>query len=235
MLINGDPVSTVVLSDAYGAFAIPLTEVGEGVSRDWVIGAGEAGINKFTGDLAEVWLDASTALDLSDPDNAELFWQNGTARSFGIDGSSPLGSQPLIYLHLDDGAPAVNFATNRGSGGAMTVVGTLVTASEVPTPGEVSNVYRLIQSLDAQQIFDGVISQQLGSVTQGLIATGLDFDLIGVVDQVVPAVTQAVQMTETIHHIGVINQTTPAARNRSAWYDFLSSGFSSFSRRRRRL
>jgi hypothetical protein len=51
----------------------------------------------------------------------------------GADGSIPLGVQPLLYFHLDDGETANNFVTNRGSGGAGTLTGTLATCSTSPS------------------------------------------------------------------------------------------------------
>jgi hypothetical protein len=222
VLINGTLVSTVVLSDAYGAFEVPLAEIEEEViATDWIIGAGDGGINKFTGDLAEVWFDASVALDLTDSDNVEQFWQNGTPRSFGSDGSTPLSTQPLIYLHLGDGEAVANFAVNRGSGGILTLVGALVVASQSPTPGELAFFSNITQSLIAAEVFDADVAQTLSSISQGLIASGLDLSTTGTIAQTAPSLTHAADVTHTTHHIATVAQTAPMAVNRASYYDFL--------------
>lgn len=59
------------------------------------------------------WLDAASAL--------AAFRATGHPKNLGANGSTPTGTQPLLYLHN----PYSSFQTNLGSGGGLTVHGTL--------------------------------------------------------------------------------------------------------------
>ena len=76
----------------------------------------------------------TTAIDLSVEANRRLFISAANKpANLGADGSTPLGVQPLVYLHLDDGEAVAEFATNRGTGGDFTITGTLETADTSPS------------------------------------------------------------------------------------------------------
>ena len=79
--------------------------------------------------MAELWLDDSY-IDLSSSTNRQKFYTSGSrAADVGSDGSTPTGSSPLMYLHLDAGETGNNFASNAGTGGDFSVsVGALVNA-----------------------------------------------------------------------------------------------------------
>jgi len=82
------------------------------------IGADSSG---FYGEIAEFWLDDSF-IDFSSSTNREKFRSSGGAAvDVGSDGSTPTGSSPLVYLHLDSGETGNNFASNAGTGGDLTV------------------------------------------------------------------------------------------------------------------
>ncbi len=75
----------------------------------------------FYGELAEFWFDDSF-IDFSSSTNREKFYSSGgDAVDLGSDGSTPTGSSPLMYLHLDSGETGNNFASNAGTGGDLSV------------------------------------------------------------------------------------------------------------------
>ena len=75
----------------------------------------------FYGEMAEFWLDDSF-IDFSSSTNREKFRSSGGAAvDVGSDGSTPTGSAPLVYLHLDSGETGNNFASNAGTGGDLSV------------------------------------------------------------------------------------------------------------------
>lgn len=75
----------------------------------------------FYGEMAEFWLDDSF-IDFSSSTNREKFRSSGGAAvDVGSDGSTPTGSSPLVYLHLDSGETGNNFASNAGTGGDFSV------------------------------------------------------------------------------------------------------------------
>jgi hypothetical protein len=75
----------------------------------------------FPGSLSELYF-ANEYLDLSDADNREKFIDVDAVGpvSLGSDGSTPTGTQPLIYLQF---ATSSALGTNSGSGGDFTVNG----------------------------------------------------------------------------------------------------------------
>lgn len=84
--------------------------------------------------LAELWFDPNQFLDLSVGSNVSKFISGGKPVNLGSDGSTPTGTKPMIYLHLDDGETANNFATNRTGNGDLTVNrGALTTKASSPS------------------------------------------------------------------------------------------------------
>ncbi len=100
---------------------------------DWAVGAETIGATFLTGDLAELYFAPGQYLDLSVGANLAKFIAGGKPVSLGADGSTPTGTAPAIYLHIDDAEAAANFATNAGTGGNFTVNGTLTTAGTSPS------------------------------------------------------------------------------------------------------
>ena len=79
--------------------------------------------------LSEIWFD-TTFFDLSMSANRLKFIDvNGYPVNLGSDGSTPTGSQPILYLKN----PAASVGTNSGSGGNLTANGTFVAASTSPS------------------------------------------------------------------------------------------------------
>lgn len=101
---------------------------------DWAIGAALDTTEKFDGAIADLYFDQGTYMDFSIEANRRKFrTAAGKPADLGSDGSTPTGSAPISYHHLDDGEAVANFATNRGSGGNFTITGTLATASSSPS------------------------------------------------------------------------------------------------------
>lgn len=95
---------------------------------NWWVGSENSGSSKFDGDLAEIWFNTSY-LDLSVTANRRKFiTANGKPAYLGKNGTKPTGSIPLLYLS----GKAAAFATNKGSGGGMTVTGSLTDAATRP-------------------------------------------------------------------------------------------------------
>lgn len=89
---------------------------------DWGIGAGASGGFKLTGYLSEVYFTVPASyFDLS-TNITKFRTVAGHPADLGANGSTPTGTQPLIYLHN----PFSTFQNNLGSGGNFTVNGTLV-------------------------------------------------------------------------------------------------------------
>lgn len=96
-------------------------------AAEYTIGGAVSGPggNKIAANLFDFWL-AQEYIDFSVEANRRKFIDaSGMPVDLGADGSTPTGTAPIIFQHLDDGEAAANFAVNAGSGGGMTVTGTL--------------------------------------------------------------------------------------------------------------
>jgi alpha-tubulin suppressor-like RCC1 family protein len=100
--------------------------------NDHSIGATIAGGNKLNGDLADVWFDFGTYIDLSQPANRDKFrHSSGLPVYLGTDGSTPTGAAPEIFL---TGA-TVSWESNQGLGGSFTENGALTDAGTAAPTG----------------------------------------------------------------------------------------------------
>jgi hypothetical protein len=89
----------------------------------YAVGAFTNGTSKFTGDLADFYLDMGTYTDFSDAAKRELFRDaNGKPVYLGSDGSAPTGTAPEVFL---SGADLSAWPVNKGTGGGYTMNGTL--------------------------------------------------------------------------------------------------------------
>lgn len=88
---------------------------------------------KYDGGMAELYF-TTEYLDFSVEENRRKFISStGKPVQLGATGEAPTGTAALIFLHLDDGETANNFAVNRGTGGNFTVTGALTTYSSSPS------------------------------------------------------------------------------------------------------
>lgn len=86
---------------------------------------------KFNGALAGVWVGCGQYLDFSNPVNRLKFTDvfGNPKKDLGVDGSTPTGTAPDIYLNHN----YLSFQTNEGTAGDFTVYGALSEpGSEVP-------------------------------------------------------------------------------------------------------
>ena len=99
------------------------------------VGASTNSSGKFEGDLADVYINFAEYLDFSTTSNRRKFIDSSSKPvDLGSDGSTPTGTAPIVFLHLDDGeTPANNFAINAGGGGGLSVSGALSTAASSPS------------------------------------------------------------------------------------------------------
>jgi hypothetical protein len=101
---------------------------------DYAVGATVSGVAKFNGGMAEFYLAPGQLLDFSVEANRRKFRTSaGKPADLGANGETPTGTAALVYLHLDDGETANNFAINRGTGGNLTVTGALTTFATSPS------------------------------------------------------------------------------------------------------
>lgn len=101
-----------------------LTDAAIGFSGliDWGVGAIPTGSVKADALFSEFYFQIGESLDMSNSTNRRKFiTAGGHPADMGADGSTPTGTQPLIYLHNQ----VPNFQTNLGSGGNFTQNGTL--------------------------------------------------------------------------------------------------------------
>jgi hypothetical protein len=70
------------------------------------------------GKLSEFYWAPNQYLDFSVASNRAKFYDSGTAKWLGADGSKPTGTKPVIYMDMKD-------ATNHGTGGAWSTNGSV--------------------------------------------------------------------------------------------------------------
>lgn len=89
---------------------------------NFFVGSDTAGSTLMNGSMCEVYF-TTEWLDITDAANRLKFrTAGGCPANLGADGSTPTGTQPLLYLHNE----VPNWESNLGSGGGMTEVGTIV-------------------------------------------------------------------------------------------------------------
>ena len=110
----------------------------------------------FNGEAADFWLTVNqTRFELTTESNRRKFINRyGYAVDLGSDGSTPTGTAPLVFFHLDRGEAATAFFANAGTGGTtslssssltegsdpngrhFTPVGTITATNDSPTNGD---------------------------------------------------------------------------------------------------
>ncbi len=99
---------------------------------DWRLGAMNGGPanGKWNGDIADLWIDFGTYMDLSQAGNREKFRTlSGGAKYLGANGELPSGAAPEIFF---SGGTAANWHTNDGTGGGFTLTGALTASTDAP-------------------------------------------------------------------------------------------------------
>jgi hypothetical protein len=101
---------------------------------DWAVGAAPSGLQKYDGDMAELYFAPGQFLDFSVESNRRKFITATKKPMYlGSDGSTPTGVAPLIYQSIVVGGTVSGFATNKGGGGNFSITGTLDAASTSPS------------------------------------------------------------------------------------------------------
>jgi hypothetical protein len=96
----------------------------------FAVGAEPDAGNKMAADIADLYINLATHLDLSVTANRRKFISaTGKPALLGSDGSRPTGSAPAMFL---SGATA-DWHTNKGAGGGFTENGALATAATSPS------------------------------------------------------------------------------------------------------
>jgi hypothetical protein len=96
---------------------------------DWSVAANSGGASAITGRLAEFYCAFGQYLDLSVGANLAKFISGGKPVALGSDGSLPTGTAPTLLLSTGPG-----FTVNRGTGGGMTLTGSLTSTSPIALP-----------------------------------------------------------------------------------------------------
>ncbi len=97
---------------------------------DWGIGASVGGANRYNGCIAELYLNLSEFVDITQAsERAKFRDDSGRPIDLGSDGSTPTGTAAIVYLNGD----STNFQTNQGTGGNFSVTGSLTDCSTSPT------------------------------------------------------------------------------------------------------
>ena len=102
----------------------------EWTQSDWGIGAHTGAGAKLNCEIADLYLNTATSLNLSTTSNRRKFIDgDGKPVSLGIDGSEPTSAAPLIFLSN----PTATFQNNLGSGGNFNENGALTDAADSPS------------------------------------------------------------------------------------------------------
>jgi len=129
--------SNLYLNDADDedtGYAVDTNEVLNYTHPTHTVGASSTQILKFNGDLFDFYYNTFEYLDITQEANRRKFISAAGKPVFlGDNGELPTGTSPILFLHLDDGETASNFAINAGTGGNFTVNGTPITATTSPT------------------------------------------------------------------------------------------------------
>lgn len=101
---------------------------------NWSVGCFGNGVSNFCiGDFAEIYFAPNQYLDFSIEANRRKFiTAEGLPADLGVDGSTPTGTPPAVYMSVRNGDAAADFSTNRGNGGAFNPIGALTLSSTNP-------------------------------------------------------------------------------------------------------
>ena len=126
------PVARLFVSDAddEAAGSTETDDTLDYTNTNVSVGGSVNGSEKITMDLADLYVNLAATLDPSVEANRRKFISASLKPvDLGQDGSTPTGSQPLVFFSGD----AAAWATNKGSGGAFTVNGALADAATSPS------------------------------------------------------------------------------------------------------
>ena len=86
---------------------------------------------KLNGEVSDMYINLATSLDLTTESNRRKFISSDlTPVDLGSDGSTPTGSAPIVFFHINRTEAVANFAGNEGGGGACSITGALDKGSD---------------------------------------------------------------------------------------------------------
>lgn len=164
VLVSGD-ISTLTIKMYINGVdsGIQYTPSGSGGTLAWnghslYIGSDNAG-SLFVGDMAEVWVaPGQSLLDGSGDIPAATiakFYDAGCPVNLGADGSLPTGTAPAAYFSRGPTAPAADFATNLGTGGAFTLTGAFTAVDHICACTTPSRPYPITTALIPARVGSG--------------------------------------------------------------------------------
>jgi hypothetical protein len=119
-------------SDSYSTSY--LTSDTTGWTRSPIIAARTGPTGVLRADLFDFYIHIEAYLDISNSTNREKFRDDsGKPVYLGANGELPTGSTPIAFHHVDENGSASDFVTNLGTGGGMTLNGTLSLSGTSPT------------------------------------------------------------------------------------------------------
>lgn len=126
--IDGVAAGELTRNDLSAAFTVPWASF-----TDFAVAARSDGTDEIKGDLAEIYVNVGSYLDLTTAPNIAKFYAAGKPVDLGADGSTPTGLAPEVYLSVREGGAANDIATNRGTAGNFTITGTLSLSATSPS------------------------------------------------------------------------------------------------------
>lgn len=154
------PVSHMYISDVSDKIVSVGPTIGtqDYTFLDWGISYGDAGTTqRWNGGLAELYFCPGQYLDFSVTANRRKFISADLLPvNLGSDGSTPTGTIPAIYMHLDSAETADDFMINRGGGGNFNISGgPLSLASTNPFPGSRDEVLAAAEAASMIIVYGG--------------------------------------------------------------------------------
>jgi len=109
--------------------AVPTTLTNDTIdytTGDWFVGSDSGGADKLNAYVTDLWFDVPYIPFGTTANRRKFINIDDNPKYLGPSGDLPTGALPLVYLAIKpEDANAVPFVTNRGSGGGMTITGSL--------------------------------------------------------------------------------------------------------------
>ena len=128
--------SDIYIDDAQSSLSLDTTTSGglDYTHSNHFFFADRLGNDRFNGEVADFWLTVNnTRFELTTESNRRKFISSdGYAVDLGSDGSTPTGTAPLVFFHLDRGEAPANFFANAGTGGTTSLSSSSLTEGSDP-------------------------------------------------------------------------------------------------------
>lgn len=128
--------SDIYINDVQSSLSLDTTTSGglDYTHSNHFFFADRLGNDRFNGEVADFWLTVNnTRFELTTESNRRKFISSdGYAVDLGSDGSTPTGTAPLVFFHLDRGEAPANFFANAGTGGTTSLSSSSLTEGSDP-------------------------------------------------------------------------------------------------------